>query len=122
MKWPTAAAWKAGADAARDWAAVLYTPILTGYAVWLTCLLVWAWPWKESTEPQRLNFLGLALIGALMLIGLGTLFYQRRTANVKAKAPGGGELDFTSGESPAPPAVTTTTTTTVAPADPPAPS
>lgn len=69
---------KALADVLRDWAALLYTPVLTAYAVWLTCLIVWAWPWTRATESQRLQILGLALIAALGLIGLGTLFYQRR--------------------------------------------
>ncbi len=89
--------WKAAADAARDWAALLYTPILTLYLVWVTCLIVWAWPWDPATEPQRLNFLGFAMIGALCLIGLGTLFLQRRTATVKGKTAA-GEFEVTSNE------------------------
>ena len=78
MRLPSLARLKAAADVARDWAALLYTPVLTAYAVWVTALIVWAWPWARATEPQRLAILGWALIGALCLIGLGTLFYQRR--------------------------------------------
>lgn len=91
---------KAAADVVRDWAALLYTPVLTGYAVWVTALIVWAYPWAAPTEPQRLNFLGLALIGALCLIGLGTLFYQRRPPpRIRAKGPA---VEFElSGEAPA---------------------
>lgn len=85
---------KAAADAARDWAALLYTPVLTLYAVWVTALMVWAYPWAVGTEPKRLDFLGAALIGALCLIGLGTLFYQRRPPpRIRAKTPA-GELEI----------------------------
>lgn len=97
---------KATADAARDWAALLYTPVISLYAVWLTALMVWAYPWAKKTEPQRLDFLGGALIGALCLIGLGTLFYQRRPPpHIRAKTPA-GELEINGGapdmERPAP--------------------
>ena len=89
---------KAAADVARDWAALLYTPVLTAYAVWVTALIVWAHPWATATQAQRLNFLGWALIAALCLIGLGTLFYQRRpTPHIRAKA-GLGELEVSSGD------------------------
>lgn len=88
------AVWRAAADVLRDWAALLYTPVLTVYAVWITALIVWAYPWAKATEPQRLQFLGAALIGALCLIGLGTLFYQRRPApRIRAKTPA-GELEI----------------------------
>jgi hypothetical protein len=85
-------------DAVRDWAALLYTPVLTAYAVWITALLVWAYPWSKQTEPLRLNFLGWALIAALCLVGLGTLFYQRRPApHIRAKG-GMVELELWEGE------------------------
>lgn len=99
MTLPTLERIKAAADAARDWAALLYTPVLTLYAVWVTALMVWAYPWAEKTEPQRLDFLGGALIGALCLIGLGTLFYQRRPPpRIRARTPA-GELEI-GGEAP----------------------
>jgi len=89
---------RAAADVARDWAALLYTPVLTAYAVWLTALIAWAGPWAAATQAQRLNFLGWGLITALCLIGLGTLFYQRRpTPHIRAKA-GLGELEVSGGE------------------------
>ena len=106
MTWPSLERVKAAADAARDWAALLYTPVLTLYAVWITALMVWAYPWAEKTEPQRLNFLGGALIAALCLIGLGTLFYQRLPPpHIRARTAA-GELEISGGapdaERPAP--------------------
>jgi hypothetical protein len=91
---------KTAADVARDWAALLYTPVLTAYAVWLTALLAWAYPWAASTEPQRIACLGAALIGALALIGLGTLFYQRRPPpRIRAKGAS-MELEISPSEDP----------------------
>lgn len=85
------------AEVVRDWAALLYTPVLTVYAVWVTALLVWAYPWSEQSETLRLDFLGAALIGALCLIGLGTLFYQRRPPpHIRAR---GGSMEFELSES-----------------------
>lgn len=106
MQLPSVTQLKAAADVARDWAALLYTPVLTAYAVWVTALIVWAYPWAEVTEPQRLGYLGAALIGALCLIGLGTLFYQRRPPpRIRAKTAA-GELEIGDGrpdtERPAP--------------------
>lgn len=90
------AALKAAADAARDWAAVLYTPVLTVYAVWVTALVAWG-GWSPSTEAQRLTLLGWALVGSLCLIGLGTLFYQRRPPpSIRAKGLA-GELEIRGG-------------------------
>ena len=92
VRLPSLSRLKAAADVARDWAALLYTPVLTAYAVWVTALIVWAWPWAKATEPQRLAILGWALIGALVLIGLGTLFYQRRPPpRIRAK---GAAIEF----------------------------
>lgn len=73
------------ADAARDWAALLYTPVLTLYAAWLTAVIAWG-DWSEAAEGRRLCLLGGALLASLALIGLGTLFYQRRpTPRIRAK-------------------------------------
>jgi hypothetical protein len=92
--WPSLERIKAAADVARDWAALLYTPVLTLYAVWVTAVIVWAYPWAEKTQAQRLDFLGAALIVALCLIGLGTLFYQRQPPpRIRAKSPA-GELEI----------------------------
>jgi len=93
MRLPSLAQVKRAADAARDWAAVLYTPVLTVYAVWLTAAVAF-FPWSQASEAQRLNILGGALVAALCLIGLGTLFYQRRPApSIRAKGPA-GELEI----------------------------
>ena len=107
IRWPRPADWRVAADIVRDWAALLYTPVLTAYAVWVTALLVWAFPWAETTEPIRLRILGWALIGALCLIGFGTLFYQRRPApRIRAKTAAGeleiGEASGADMERPAP--------------------
>ena len=84
---------KAAADVARDWAAVLYTPVLSLYAAWLTAVVAWG-PWSAATEGRRLGILGAALILALSLIGLGTLFYQRRAApGIRARSAA-GELEI----------------------------
>lgn len=80
-------------DEARDWAAILYTPVLTFAAAGLV-LVIWLGPWPDATAGQRLNFLGWTLLGTLGLIGLGTFFLQRRTVNVKADLPGGGSLEL----------------------------
>jgi hypothetical protein len=75
-------------DEARDWAAILYTPILTVCAVGQV-LVIWLGPWPDETRPQRLNFLGWTLIGNLMLIGLGAFFLQRCTVNLSVETPAG---------------------------------
>lgn len=75
-------------EEARDWTAILYTPVLTVCAGALTYVIVWG-GWPADTAEQRLNFLGWTLIGLLFLIGLGTMFLQRRTVNVKAETPAG---------------------------------
>ncbi|QTC87912.1 hypothetical protein [Brevundimonas pondensis] len=75
-------------DSARDWAAILYTPVLTICAVALTWIIVWG-GWPAETASQRLNFLGWTLMGLLALIALGTFFLQRRTVNIKAETPAG---------------------------------
>lgn len=80
-------------DSARDWAAILYTPILTLCAVGQV-LIVWLGPWPDRTAELRINFLGWTLIGNLTLIALGTFFLQRRTVNLKASTPGGGSVEI----------------------------
>lgn len=80
-------------DEARDWCAILYTPVLTACAAGLVWIIVWG-GWPADTASQRLNFLGWSLIGLLFLIALGTFFLQRRTVNLRGKAPGGGEFEL----------------------------
>lgn len=80
-------------DEARDWAAILYTPVLTFCAVGQV-LVLWLGPWPDSTAALRLQFLGWGMLINLALIGLGTFFLQRRTVNIHAKTPGGGEIEF----------------------------
>lgn len=87
-------------DEARDWTAILYTPVLTVCGIVLAAVLVWG-PWPPETATQRLNFLGWSLIGLLFLIGLGTLFLQRRTANIKVETPG-GSVEFEGMDPPKP--------------------
>lgn len=80
-------------DEARDWAAILYTPVLTVCAVGQVLgFMFLAWP--DSTAAQRINYLGWSLIINLGLIGLGTFFLQRRTVNVHAKTAA-GEVEIT---------------------------
>lgn len=80
-------------DEARDWTAILYTPVLTVCAAGVV-LIVWLGPWPEETASLRLNFLGWTLLGLLGLIGLGTFFLQRRTVDVRVKtAAGEFEID-----------------------------
>ena len=79
-------------DEARDWAAILYTPVLTFCAVGQV-LVIWLGPWPESTAALRLQFLGWGMIANLGLIGLGTFFLQRRTVNLKIETPGGGSFE-----------------------------
>lgn len=97
MRPPTFAQLRTAADVARDWAALLYTPVLSLYAAWLTTIIAFG-AWSARVEAQRLGFLGAGLIGALCLIGLGTLFYQRRpTPSIRARTAA-GELEITSRE------------------------
>lgn len=79
-------------DEARDWAAILYTPVLTFCAVGQV-LVIWLGPWPDSTAALRLQFLGWGMIANLGLIGLGTFFLQRRTVNLKGTTPGGGSFE-----------------------------
>jgi hypothetical protein len=94
-------------DEARDWAAILYTPVLTLCAVGQV-LVIWLGPWPESTAALRLQFLGWGMIANLGLIGLGTFFLQRRTVNLKGKTPGGGEFEIENVTAPDPQASTGT--------------
>ena len=80
-------------DQARDWTAILYTPVLTAGAVGLV-LIIWLGPWPDATAPQRLNFLGWSLLGLLGLIGLGTFFLQRRTVDIRGTLPGGATFEI----------------------------
>lgn len=80
-------------DEARDWAAILYTPVLTVCAVGQV-LVIWLGPWPDDTAGLRLQFLGWGMIVNLALIGLGTFFLQRRTVNMEADLPGGGSVKF----------------------------
>lgn len=75
-------------DEARDWTAILYTPVLTLCAAGLVWIIVWG-GWPSDTAAQRLNFLGWTLLGLLLLIALGTFFLQRRTVNLHVETPAG---------------------------------
>lgn len=80
-------------DEARDWTAILYTPVLTFGAVGFV-LVIWLGPWPEDQAGVQLQFLGWGLMVNLLLIALGTFFLQRRTVNVKADLPGGGSVEL----------------------------
>ena len=91
-------------DEARDWTAILYTPVLTICAAGLV-LVIWLGPWPDETAAQRLNFLGWSLLALLALIGLGTAFLQRRTVDIRGTLPGGASFeidDVTMPEGPKP--------------------
>lgn len=75
-------------DEARDWTAILYTPVLTVCAVGQV-LVIWLGPWPEDTAGLRLSFLGWGMMINLLLIALGTFFLQRRTVNLKGKTAAG---------------------------------
>lgn len=75
-------------EALRSLAALLFIPALCAYGAALVYVLV-ALPWPEATASQRITFIGSALIGVLLLIGLGTLWLQRRDIpNVSISGPG----------------------------------
>lgn len=86
-------------DEARDWCAILYTPVLTLCAAGLVWIIVWG-GWPADTAAQRLTFLGWTLMGLLVLIGLGTFFLQRRTVDVKGTLPGGATFEIDNVPSP----------------------
>lgn len=74
-------------EEARDWLALLYIPILTFCGAGLA-LIIWLGPWPADTAAQRLNYLGLSLLGVLALIAFGNFYLQRRTVNLKVETPG----------------------------------
>lgn len=72
----------------RSLAALLFIPCLCIYAV-LMVLLMWKGGWADDTQAQRLDYFGYALIGLLVLIGLGLFWVQRRELpNVNIQGPG----------------------------------
>lgn len=92
-------------DEARDWTAILYTPVLTVCAVGQV-LVIWLGPWPERWTELRILFLGWSLIINMVLIALGTFFLQRRTVNLKGETPGGGKFELENVTAPEhPPAV-----------------
>ncbi len=78
----------------RDILALLYPPILTGLAVWLT----WSFRsgrWTPQRETLRLTALGFTLGGYVVLQGLGGLWLQRRGIDsVKVQGPGGPSVEI----------------------------
>lgn len=84
---------------ARDIAAVLFIPFSCLYAAGLV-LILWQGHWPEATAPQRIQFLGIALLGMLVLVALGMLWLQRRDIpKIKASWVGGKlELEADDGE------------------------
>jgi hypothetical protein len=78
----------------RDILALLYTPILTGLAVWLIWSFMYG-PWSPQSETLRLTALGFTLGGYVVLQGLGGLWLQRRGIDsVKVQGPGGSSVEI----------------------------
>lgn len=77
----------------RDLAALLFIPFLCLYAAALVWILVEVYSGPEQTETVILvivNYIGSALIGLLILIGLGVLWLQRRNIpTISVKTPMG---------------------------------
>lgn len=89
----TPESWKAWASAARDWAAVLYTPVITALLGAVIGILAYA-PWEVSTQRQRIGFLGYIGLALVLLVAVGVLWFQRREIGglrVKTKL---GEIDI----------------------------
>lgn len=88
---------KRWADALRDWAAILYTPVLTACQVALVSVLLLG----GYDANVVVHYLGALAILYALLVGLGAAFLQRRTVNVKATTPGGGSFEAVSSTPPA---------------------
>jgi hypothetical protein len=106
------------ASLGRDFLALLFTPVVTGVAIWLIAILAY-WNWTPSTEAQRINYLGAIAIISIVLVALGGQWFQRnRLAGLKATGLGGSfDLEVAADPAVVEPqplaAITTTTTTTV---------
>jgi hypothetical protein len=80
-------------EEARDWSAILYTPFLSLFLAAQVVSFTWG-PWPAESADLRLKALACVMIINALLIGLGTLFLQRRTANIKVETPAGSfEID-----------------------------
>lgn len=79
---------KSGADALRDLAAVLSTPLLHAYAIGIL-LILWRGGWAPGTAEQRINFIGGGFLAAHILLAFG-LFWLRRERVEKASISAGG--------------------------------
>lgn len=64
-------------DTGRSLAALLFIPFLCLYACGLVYIL-WLGGWGENTAVERVKWLGISLLGLIILIGLGVLWLQRR--------------------------------------------
>lgn len=61
----------------RDLAALLFVPFLCAYAAALVWI-IWKGGWSDHTQEIRIQYLGMALIGLLILVAFGVLWLQRR--------------------------------------------
>lgn len=95
-------------DTLRDLFALLYTPVMTALACWLTWSFMYG-PWSLTSETLRLTALGFVLGGYVVLQGLGGLWLQRRSVSrLKVEGPGGTSAEFNTGSDAPPPQVTAT--------------
>ena len=80
--------WGEWVEFGRSLAALLFVPCLCLYGIGLV-LLIWKGGWSAATEAQRLDYFGYALLGILVLIGLGLVWAQRRDIpNINISGPG----------------------------------
>lgn len=90
----------------RAWAALVSGiaggAALTAFAVWVVWIIAFA-DWSEATEPQRIKWLGLALMLLLISI-LAVLMAQGLAINrrkIAISTPGGGKVEIEGGGGPA---------------------
>lgn len=79
----------------RDLCAILFVPLSCLYAAVLVYIL-WQGGWDRPTETLRINYLGIALILLLALVGFGMFWLQRQKApDISITAPGGFRAQIT---------------------------
>lgn len=92
----------------RTWALIAAGPVQIGFAAWLVTIIAWG-RWLPAQEPQRLWFLGTALLTTLGVNAV--IVVALAAARVSGHGPGGISLDIASGAEPPPTNKITVTTT-----------